>query len=52
MSDFYRRSVFILAVAVLGFAVWQVLAPFWGALAWSIVLAAVAVAAFIIVRSR
>jgi len=39
MSDFYRRSVFILAVAVLGFAVWQVLAPFWGALAWSIVLA-------------
>ena len=39
MNDFYRRSIFILTVAVLGLAVWQVLAPFWGALAWSIVLA-------------
>lgn len=39
MSDFYRRSFFILAVAALGLAVWQIMAPFWGALAWSIVLA-------------
>ena len=39
MSDFYRRSFFIVAAGILGLAVWQVLAPFWGALAWSIVLA-------------
>lgn len=39
MSYFYRRSVLVLTAAVLGIAVWQVLAPFWGALAWSIVLA-------------
>jgi len=38
MSEFYRRSVLVLSAAVLGFAVWQVLQPFWGALAWSIVL--------------
>jgi predicted PurR-regulated permease PerM len=39
MSEFYRRSVLVLSAAILGFAVWLVLAPFWGALAWSIVLA-------------
>jgi len=39
MSDFYRRSVLVLAVAILGFAVWLVLSPFWAALAWAIVLA-------------
>ncbi|MBU6377128.1 MAG: AI-2E family transporter [Gammaproteobacteria bacterium] len=39
MSTFYQRSFFVLTAAILGFAVWQILAPFWGALAWSIVLA-------------
>lgn len=39
MNDFYRRGFFVLTAAGLGLAVWQVLAPFWGALAWSIVLA-------------
>lgn len=39
MSEFYRRSVLVLSAAILGIAVWLVLAPFWGALAWSIVLA-------------
>jgi predicted PurR-regulated permease PerM len=39
MSAFYQRSFFVLTAAVLGLAVWQILAPFWGALAWSIVLA-------------
>jgi predicted PurR-regulated permease PerM len=39
MSAFYQRCFFVLTAAVLGFAVWQILAPFWGALAWSIVLA-------------
>jgi len=39
MSEFYRRSVLVLTAVVLGIAVWQVLAPFWAALAWSIVLA-------------
>ena len=39
MAEFYRRSVLVLSAAVLGFAVWQVLAPLWDALAWSIVMA-------------
>ena len=39
MADFYQRSFFVLIAVILGFAVWQILAPFWGALAWSIVLA-------------
>jgi predicted PurR-regulated permease PerM len=39
MDDFYRRGFMVLAVAVLGYALWQVLTPFWGALAWSICLA-------------
>ena len=39
MSENYRRGFFILSAAILAFGVWQVLAPFWGALAWSIVLA-------------
>ncbi|MFM7396469.1 MAG: AI-2E family transporter [Gammaproteobacteria bacterium] len=39
MSEFYRRIFFVLSAAILGYAVWLVLAPFWGALAWSIVLA-------------
>jgi predicted PurR-regulated permease PerM len=39
MNEFYRRSFLIFAAAILGFAVWQVLTPFWGALAWSICLA-------------
>jgi predicted PurR-regulated permease PerM len=39
MDDFYRRGFLVLTVAVLGYALWQVLTPFWGALAWSICLA-------------
>lgn len=39
MDDFYRRGFLVLAVALLGYALWQVLTPFWGALAWSICLA-------------
>lgn len=39
MNEFYQRSFLIFAAAILGFAVWQVLTPFWGALAWSICLA-------------
>ena len=39
MDDFYRRGFMVLAVAVLGYALWQVLTPFWSALAWSICLA-------------
>jgi len=39
MSEFYRRSVLVLSVGILGVAVWLVLAPFWSALAWAIVLA-------------
>ena len=36
---FYRRGFVVLSVAVLGYALFQVLTPFWGALAWSICLA-------------
>ena len=39
MDDFYRRGFGFLSVAVLGYALFQVLTPFWGALAWSICLA-------------
>lgn len=39
MDDFYRRGFLVLAVVGLGYALWQVLTPFWGALAWSICLA-------------
>jgi predicted PurR-regulated permease PerM len=39
MDDFYRRGFVVLSVAVLGYALFQVLTPFWGALAWSICLA-------------
>ena len=39
MNDFYRRGFLVLTVAVLGYALFQVLTPFWGALAWSICLA-------------
>ena len=39
MTEFYRRGFLVLTVVVLGYAVWQILTPFWGALAWSIVLA-------------
>ena len=39
MTEFYRRGFLVLTVVVLGYAVWEILTPFWGALAWSIVLA-------------
>lgn len=39
MPDFYRRVFIIVAAAILGAGVWMVLRPFWGALAWAIVLA-------------
>jgi predicted PurR-regulated permease PerM len=39
MDEFYRRGFGVLSVAVLGYALFQVLTPFWGALAWSICLA-------------
>lgn len=39
MSEFYQRGVLVLTVAILGIAVYLVLAPFWASLAWSIVLA-------------
>lgn len=39
MDEFYRRGFVVLSVAVLGFALFKVLTPFWGALAWSICLA-------------
>jgi predicted PurR-regulated permease PerM len=39
MDEFYRRGFVVLSVAVLGYALFQVLTPFWGALAWSICLA-------------
>jgi predicted PurR-regulated permease PerM len=39
MDEFYRRGFVILSVAVLGYALFKVMTPFWGALAWSICLA-------------
>ncbi|MFZ9478972.1 MAG: AI-2E family transporter [Steroidobacteraceae bacterium] len=39
MTEFYRRGFLVLTVVALGYAVWEILTPFWGALAWSIVLA-------------
>ena len=39
MDEFYRRGFMVLSIAVLGYALFQVLTPFWGALAWSICLA-------------
>ena len=39
MDEFYRRGFGVLSVAVLGYALFQLMTPFWGALAWSICLA-------------
>lgn len=39
MDDFYRRGFLVLTVVLLGYALWQLLTPFWSALAWSICLA-------------
>jgi predicted PurR-regulated permease PerM len=38
-SDQYRRAFLIATVAILGIAVYRIMEPFWGALAWGICLA-------------
>jgi predicted PurR-regulated permease PerM len=38
-SDFYRRSFAIATVVILGYALWRMLAPFWGPIAWAAFLA-------------
>jgi predicted PurR-regulated permease PerM len=38
-SDLYRRGFLVATVALLGIAVYRILEPFWGALAWAICLA-------------
>jgi predicted PurR-regulated permease PerM len=38
-SDFYRRSFAIATILILGYALWRMLAPFWGPLAWAAFLA-------------
>lgn len=38
-SDFYRKWFFVALILVLGLALYRMLAPFWGALAWGTALA-------------